>query len=199
AGFTASVAPLGTAVPEPQLQLMWRVSDEPVIALDGDKAGLKAAYRVIDVALPLLEAGKGLRFAIMPEGKDPDDLLRAEGPEAVKTVLDAAMPMVQLLWRQETEGLVLDSPERKAALDKALRARIGKIQDPSLRHHYGEAIKELRFQAFRAQRPQQAPRQQQAYRGKGFKPFQPPAVPTAGAKASFLDSSGEDGERRLRL
>lgn len=198
AGFPASVAPLGTAVTEPQLQLMWRISDEPVIALDGDKAGLKAAYRVIDLALPLMEAGKSLRFAIMPEGKDPDDLLRAEGPEAVKKVLDGAMPMVQLLWRQETEGLVLDSPERKAALDKSLRARIGKIQDPSLRHHYGEAIKELRFQAFRTQRPQRPQSAQRRSQGKGFQPYQQPAVPTAGAKASFLASSGEDGERRFR-
>lgn len=195
AGFSASVAPLGTAVTEPQLQLMWRISDEPVIALDGDKAGMKAAYRMIDLALPLLESGKGLRFAIMPEGKDPDDLLRAEGREAVKKVIDGAMPMVQLLWRQETEGLVLDSPERKASLDKALRARIGKIQDPSLRHHYGEAIKELRFQAFRVQRPARPVR---SGGGKWRQSFQPPAVPTAGAKASFLASSDEGGARQFR-
>ncbi len=151
AGFGASVAPLGTAVTESQLQLMWRVSDEPVIALDGDKAGLRAAYRVIDLALPLLEAGKSLRFALMPEGEDPDSLLRAKGSEAVAQVLRDAIPTVDLLWRQETEGKVLDSPERKAALDKSLRERILKIQDPSLRRHYGEAIKDLRWKAFRPQ------------------------------------------------
>lgn len=195
AGFAASVAPLGTAVTEPQLQQMWRVSNEPVIALDGDKAGLNAAYRVIDLALPLLEAGKGLRFAIMPEGKDPDDLLRAEGPEAVAKVLDGALPMVQLLWRQETDGLVLDSPERRAALDKALRTRIGKIQDPTLRHHYGEALKELRYQAFRPARP---PRPDRPFRGGGRFQQQVAAVPTAGAKSSRLASGGEEGERRLR-
>ncbi|MBP0484066.1 DNA primase [Sagittula salina] len=142
AGFRASVAPLGTAVTESQLQLMWRLSEEPVIALDGDKAGLRAAYRVIDLALPLLEAGKSLRFALMPEGKDPDDLLRAEGAEAVSRVLDAAVPMVELLWRNETEGKTFDSPERRAALDKALRERVRLIRDPSLRQHYGEAIRE---------------------------------------------------------
>ena len=90
AGFGAAVAPLGTAVTKPQVQMMWRVADEPVIALDGDAAGLRAAEKVIDVALPLLQAGKGLRFALMPEGKDPDDLIRAEGPAAVQAVLDAA-------------------------------------------------------------------------------------------------------------
>ncbi|ESW60972.1 MAG: hypothetical protein Q27BPR15_09020 [Rhodobacter sp. CACIA14H1] len=79
AGFRATVAPLGTAVTEDQLRLMWRISDEPVIALDGDTAGFRAALRVIDLALPLLEAGKGLRFAILPQGLDPDDLIKAQG------------------------------------------------------------------------------------------------------------------------
>ncbi|WGW03836.1 DNA primase [Tropicibacter oceani] len=193
AGFTASVAPLGTAVTEPQLQLMWRISDEPIIALDGDKAGLRAAYRVIDLALPLLEAGKGLRFAVMPEGKDPDDLLRAEGPDAVRQVLEAAMPMVQLLWRQETEGKVFDSPERKAALDKLLRARIAKIQDPSLRHHYGQEIKELRFELFRPKRGGTGPRTPWQKRD-----WKAPPPPSEGAKTSLLVAGGEGAETMLR-
>lgn len=154
AGFGASVAPLGTAVTENQLQLMWRISNEPIIALDGDKAGLRAAMRLIDLALPLLEAGKSLRFAMMPEGQDPDDLLRAKGPSAVQKVLDQAMPMVNLLWQREIEGKVFDSPERKAALDKELREKIKTIQDPSIRAHYGIAIKEMRWHLFRPQRAQ---------------------------------------------
>jgi DNA primase len=152
AGYGASVAPLGTAVTESQLQLLWRISDEPIIALDGDKAGIRAALRVVDLALPLLEAGKSLRFAVMPEGQDPDDLIRAKGPGAVQKVLDQAMPMVHLLWQREIEGKVYDSPERKAALDKALREKIKLIKDPSIRQHYGEAIKEMRWQLFRPQR-----------------------------------------------
>lgn len=152
AGFGASVAPLGTAVTENQLQLLWRISDEPIIALDGDKAGIRAAMRVVDLALPLLEAGKSLRFAIMPEGQDPDDLIKAKGAGAVQKVLDAAMPMVNLLWQREIEGKVFDSPERRAALDKLLKQKIKLIQDPSIRSHYGEAIKELRYQLFRPQR-----------------------------------------------
>ncbi len=152
AGFEAAVAPLGTAVTESQLQMLWRVADEPVIALDGDAAGLRAAQRVIDLALPLLEAGKSLRFALMPEGKDPDDLLRAEGPEAMRTVIEAARPMVAVLWQRETEGRVFDSPERKAALDRTLREKIKTIRDPSIRHHYGEEIKELRYALFRGAR-----------------------------------------------
>ncbi len=151
-GFTASVAPLGTAVTDTQLQMLWKMSDEPIIALDGDKAGIRAAMRLIDMALPLLEAGKSLRFAVMPDGKDPDDMIRAEGPEAVQAVLDKAIPMVRLLWQRETEGKVFDSPERKAALDKALREKIKLIRDPSIRRHYGEDIKELRWQLFKGSR-----------------------------------------------
>ncbi|MEM6576929.1 MAG: DNA primase [Pseudomonadota bacterium] len=152
AGFTASVAPLGTAVTEHQLALLWRISDEPIIALDGDTAGLRAAHRVIDLALPLLEAGKSLRFAIMPDGQDPDDLIRAKGPQAVQTILDRAAPMVELLWKRETEGQIFDSPERKAALDKSLREKTRLIRDPALRSHYEQAIKDLRWQLFRVQR-----------------------------------------------
>lgn len=152
AGFTATVAPLGTAITEDQLRLLWRIAPEPIIALDGDKAGLRAAYKLIDLALPLLEAGQSLRFALMPEGQDPDDLIRAKGASAMQALIDQALPMVDLLWRRETEGRTIDSPERKAALDKDLRAAISRIQDGSIRQHYGQAIKDLRWQLFRGQR-----------------------------------------------
>jgi DNA primase len=148
AGFAATVAPLGTAVTADQLSLMWRLSDEPVIALDGDKAGIRAALRVVDLALPMLEAGRGLRFALLPDGMDPDDLIRAKGPSAMQTVIDNAVPMVRLLWQRETEGRAFDSPERKAALDKSLRAAITTIKDASIRAHYAEEIKQLRWQLF---------------------------------------------------
>ncbi len=148
AGFGGAVAPLGTAVTEDQLRMMWRVADEPIIALDGDKAGIRAAMRVIDLALPMLEAGKSLRFALMPDGMDPDDLIRAKGPEAVAKVLSEAKPMVTLLWQREVEGKVFDSPERRAALDKVLREKIMLIKDPSLRRHYGDAIQDLRQALF---------------------------------------------------
>ncbi|AML51644.1 DNA primase [Falsihalocynthiibacter arcticus] len=148
AGFDACVAPLGTAVTEDQLRLMWRIAPEPIIALDGDKAGLNAAMRVIDLALPLLEAGQSLRFAIMPDGLDPDDVLKSKGNGAMQGLLDGAIPMVQLLWRRETEGKKFDSPERKASLDKCLREAIKKIRDASVRGHYGEDLKRMRWELF---------------------------------------------------
>lgn len=190
AGFAGAVAPLGTAVTEHQLQMLWRVSDEPIIALDGDTAGLRAAFRVIDLALPLIEAGKSLRFALMPEGQDPDDLIRSEGAEALQALLDRALPMVQLLWQHETEGRVFDSPERKAALDKTLREKIKLIRDPSIRGHYGQAIKDMRWQLFN---PRRAP----TTRVKGGK-WQPALTARASTKSSMLVAAGDRAEIHLR-
>lgn len=170
-GFGASVAPLGTAITENQLQMMWRIAPEPIIALDGDTAGLRAAMRLIDLALPMLEAGQSLRFAIMPDGQDPDDLLKAHGAPALQKLLDEAMPMVNLLWQRETEGKIFDSPERKAGLDKALREKIKLIKDPSIRGHYGQAIKDMRWDLFSPKRGNSggAPRGGKGgFSGKGF-------------------------------
>src|SRR6202030_3527688 len=93
AGYEATVAPLGTALTAEQLALMWRMADEPILCFDGDDAGRRAAYRAIDLALPLLKPGKSLRFVSLPEGHDPDDLVRAGGREAVEEVISAARPL----------------------------------------------------------------------------------------------------------
>ena len=148
AGIPAAVAPLGTAITEEQLRLLWRIADEPILALDGDRAGLRAAMRVIDIALPLLEPGKSLRFCLLPEGQDPDDLIRAQGAAAMKALLDRAEPMVNLLWRREVEVGPLDSPERKAALDQRLRRAVSQIADQTVRRHYGDAIFAMRRALF---------------------------------------------------
>ncbi|EAQ01950.1 DNA primase [Pseudooceanicola batsensis HTCC2597] len=186
AGFEGAVAPLGTAVTESQLAMLWAISPEPVVALDGDTAGLRAAMRLMHVALPLMEAGKSLRFALLPEGKDPDDLIKAEGAKAMQAVLDRAFPLVDLLWREATEGKSFDSPERRAALDRDLREKIRKIPDVSLRRHYGDAIKEMRYQLFRPQRQGSwTPRRKSQ-----------PIRPTT--KASFLTSAGPMAEHQLR-
>ena len=189
AGFTSTVAPLGTAVTEDQLRLMWRIHPEPIIALDGDKAGIAAALRVMDLALPVLEAGQGLRFAVLPTGLDPDDLIKTQGAPAMQRVLDAAQPMVNLLWARETEGRSFDSPERKASLDKTLRAAIARIKDPSIRGHYGEEIKRLRWELFGA-RP--------TSNGKGRKQYQPPTAPLATTRASQLATADNSPDDTLR-
>ncbi|PDH61624.1 MAG: DNA primase [Rhodobacteraceae bacterium MED-G08] len=146
--FNGAIAPLGTAITEKQLQLMWRISPEPIIALDGDKAGLRAAYRLIDLSLPLLRTGKALRFSIMPEGKDPDDLIRNDGASVFKNLIDEAVPMVDLIWRRETESKSFDSPERRAGLDKSLADAIALIKEKNLKNHYRDALFQARRQFF---------------------------------------------------
>ena len=193
AGFGATVAPLGTAITEDQLRLMWRAADEPIIALDGDTAGVRAAMRVIDIALPLLEAGKSLRFALMPEGLDPDDLIKAQGAGAMQKLLDAAIPMVQLLWQRETEGKSFDSPERKAALDKALREKIKLIVDPSIRSHYGEAIKQMRWELFSARKPGPASGPRRPW-VRNQDPWRRDVSPVASSKMSALGAGAADQE-----
>lgn len=156
AGFEGAVAPLGTAVTENQLELLWRLSPEPVIALDGDSAGLRAAYRVIDLAMPHLGAGRALRFALMPQGADPDDVIRENGAEAFQAILDNTLSMLDLLWRRETEGRQFDSPERRAALHRSMVTAIEKIPDIDLKRYYVQEIKDrewnLHMQARKAGR-----------------------------------------------
>lgn len=200
AGFTATVAPLGTAITEDQLRLLWRIAPEPIIALDGDTAGLRAAMRLIDIALPLLEAGQSLRFALMPEGMDPDDVLRAKGTAAMQSILDGAIPMVRLLWQRETEGQVFDSPERKAALDKALRDKIKLISDPSIRSHYGQAIKEMRWELFNPRRAGGGSgggsgRRSSAW-GAPREPWRREIAPVATSKASVLAAGADQDHLR---
>lgn len=187
-GFGASVAPLGTAITEHQLAMLWRIADEPIIALDGDTAGLRAAMRLIDLALPALEAGKSLRFALMPEGQDPDDLLKSQGAGALQKLLDDAIPMVRLLWQRETEGRVFDSPERKASLDKSLRDKIMLIKDPSIRQHYGQEIKDLRWDLFRAKRAPAARSGAGSFNRGGRSGWQAPPTPMPSTKMSALVS-----------
>lgn len=201
AGFAATVAPLGTAITAEQLHLMWRIHDEPVIALDGDAAGVRAALRVIDLALPLLEAGKGLRFAVMPNGLDPDDLIRNEGPQGFQRVLDGAQPMVTLLWQRETMGKNFDSPERRATLDKSLRAALARITDSSIRGHYGTEMKRLREELFgtgvrppRGFVPRQFNSNGKPQRGGRTGPSTP--LPTT--RSSILATEGTKVEERMR-
>ncbi len=192
AGFRSAVAPLGTAVTEDQLRLLWRIHPEPVVALDGDKAGLAAAMRLMDLALPLLEAGQSLRFVLMPEGQDPDDVIRSGGAAAMQRHLDAAVPMVTLLWRRETEGRVFDSPERRATLDKSLREALRRIGDQSIRSHYGAEVNRLRQELFGARRPIGGGR---PFRGKWR---DAPRAATPSAKASPLAMGDDAWEDRLR-
>ena len=120
------------ALTEDQLRILWQMTDEPVLAFDGDEAGLKAAFRAVQLAIPDLKPGKSVRFALLPDGQDPDDFLRSEGPEAFRKILDAAKPLIDMLWFSAAHGLDLATPERRAGLEQGLRAAVATIRDPDV-------------------------------------------------------------------
>ncbi|WP_343312400.1 DNA primase [Brucella sp. BE17] len=156
-GIHHAVAPLGTALTEEQLELLWRISPEPVLCFDGDGAGLRAAHRAADLGLPALQPGKSLRFALLPEGQDPDDLVKEEGPSAFNAVLRDARPLVDLIWTRETASGVFDTPERRAELEARLREITSRIGNEDIRRHYQQDMRE-RTQSFFGQNRQGGPR-----------------------------------------
>ena len=191
AGFAATVAPLGTALTEDQLALLWKMADEPVLCFDGDNAGLRAAYRAVELAMPRLKPGKSLKFALLPQGQDPDDLVRSAGRDAVNDVIGAARPLAGMLWARETEGHTFDSPERRAALEARINEVTSGIADDSVRKYYRQDFNARLSQFFA---PAQAPRGNfqrgrghgQNWRERGASNWQPrngaPQRPATGGK-----------------
>lgn len=141
AGIAHAVAPLGTALTEAQLDLIWRAGPEPVLCFDGDRAGLGAAYRSIERALPGLQPGRSVFFCLLEDGLDPDDLIREKGAQAMHAALAAALPLVEVLWRRERDADALDTPERQAGLEQRLLRAAGAIQHSAVRAAYERDLK----------------------------------------------------------
>jgi DNA primase len=150
AGFPTAVAPLGTALTETQLQELWRLSGEPVLCFDGDNAGQRAALRALHRALPLLKPGRSLRFARLPPGEDPDSLIQAGGAPAFADLLAAARPLSETLWQSELKARPIDTPERRADLERRLMEQAGLIGDRAVQAEYRRF---LRNQLFSLGRP----------------------------------------------
>jgi DNA primase len=148
AGYPNAVAPLGTALTPEQLKLIWRIVPEPTLCFDGDAAGRKAAFRCIDTALPHLQPGHSLRFVFLPEGQDPDDMVRAGASDALRARIAQAEPLIDVLWRRERHANPADTPEQRAALDERLRALTAAIPHAAVRYHYSSALRERLRDAF---------------------------------------------------
>ena len=140
AGIDLGVAPLGTSITEQHLDELWRYGPEPTICLDGDKAGQRAAGRVIDMALPRIRAGRTLKFAMMPRGQDPDDVLRQSGPGALKDIMANPISMPRMIWERERSLEPLDSPERRSGFRNRMDAHLDKIKDKETARHYKDAF-----------------------------------------------------------
>ena len=212
AGFAHSVAPLGTALTEDQLHLLWRTAPEPILAFDGDTAGLKAAHRAAHMALPHLKAGYSLSFAFLPTGEDPDSYIAHQGAGAMSVLLEAALPLSQLLWRTETEGKDLSTPERRAGLEHSLKEIVDRIGDAKVADYYRRGFEQLVFESFKRRSPAAPARAAGQARypvrppGGGkfrgdFKPRPMPGSPesvSASVQGSALVRSGQAGARQAK-
>jgi DNA primase len=148
AGIDEVVAPLGTALTEHQLERLWRVVDVPTLCFDGDAAGQKAALRAAHRALPLMQPGRSLRFVTMPEGKDPDDLVREKGAAGFEAAVDGGCDLVRFLWDAERRSFDVAGPDGRTALKQKLLDAVGTIPHPILRGEYAREINDLFFEHF---------------------------------------------------
>ncbi len=183
-GFHHAVAPLGTALTERQSELLWKMANEPILCFDGDQAGIKAAWRAADLVLPLLKPGKTFRFAMLPDGKDPDDVVKTSGPEVFQAMLDEARPLIDLIWMRETASSVFDTPERRAALEQRLREITSRIQDESVRRHYQQDMRDRLASFFGSNNRSKSARQ----RGEKQPYLRGPARGTAAVRLAVSDS-----------
>jgi DNA primase len=209
AGFAEAVAPLGTALTEDQLALLWRTAPEPVLAFDGDQAGLTAAHRAARLALPLLKPGYSLRFIFLPLGEDPDSFLSAHSAAAMGKLLDACEPLSEVVWRVATEGKDFSTPERRAGLERALGETVSTIQDSRIADYYRRDFETRIFESFkrRTARPLGGrPYRGTASTGKGGR-FREPARPlgvmegqnvSPAVKASLLARQGKAGALQVK-
>ena len=196
AGFGEAVAPLGTALTEHQLERLWRMVEIPLLCFDGDSAGQKAALRAAHRAMPMLQPGRSLAFVTLPDGMDPDDLVRSQGAAAFEALLAKAQPLVDRLWQSEVAAEPLDTPEQRAGLKRRLTELAGTIADPNVRSeyiaefrervdaHFGRGPRNFQPQAQRGPAPARGKRDK---RGVWQPPEAPPSAKVRGVQAGGLD------------
>ncbi|MCE2574996.1 DNA primase [Komagataeibacter sp. FNDCR2] len=153
AGFGGAVAPLGTALTAEQMEALWHLAPAPVLCFDGDAAGQRAAVKAAETALPLLAVDRTLRFCVLPEGEDPDSLVRRNGPESMAALVAGACPMGQVLFGLLSEGVRNPGPEQRAALRRRLVEVAALIPDKALASEYRSTLLDSFFQTFRRSGP----------------------------------------------
>lgn len=172
AGFHGAVAPLGTALTEDQIASCWAMLRDkpklPILCFDGDAAGMKAAERACERILPLIKSDQSVRIAFLPEGEDPDSIIKAKGPQAFQDHLDQALYLIDFIWNRARASRHLETPEDRAGFESDLDAQTAKITDRQLQHHYRQIIKDKLFQEFR-RRPQNGHHHNKGGFKKGFK------------------------------
>jgi len=198
AGFDYAVAPLGTALTEDQLQLLWRTAPEPILAFDGDAAGWNAAHRAARLALPMLRAGYSLRFAFLPSGEDPDSMIKTQGAPAMQRALDSAEALSNVLWRAETDGKDFSTPERRAGLERSLGEIAAQIGDPKVANYYRRDFEQKVFEAFKRRQVSGPRRDRLARPGEWRSQPRPIEAVSPLLKTSAVASGGRSAVRRLK-
>ena len=191
AGFEEAVAPLGTALTEDQIGLLWRAGPEATLCFDGDAAGLRAAFRSVERALPLLKPGYTLRFALLPDGQDPDDLIQAKGREAMREVIERAVPLVDMLWERELREARTETPEGRAGLKAELFKALNEITHEDVKIEYRKAL----LSRFDQQFGWKATRGKQG--GGADRRVTPQRLTAAMKSVSTVSAAQEAQERRL--
>lgn len=165
-GFGYAVAPLGTALTEEQIALAWKVCPEPILCLDGDAPGIKAAMRAVDRVLPILKAGYSLKFLFLPENMDPDEYLKAHGAGSFAALMNKTKPLIDILWQKYTENEDSSTPEKKALIEQTLLSEVAKISDFTVRNYYTREIKNRIYLTYK----------QSPWQKKPAQPNNPPAL-----------------------
>lgn len=171
AGFRGAVAPLGTAITEEQILSLWNMmpaeqgTKAPVLCFDGDNAGRRAAERACERLVPLIKADHSAYFAFLPEGEDPDTLIREKGRDAFAKVLAKGLPMNEFIWRNTVQGRSVSTPEERAGLEKYLNGQADRIQDRAVQYHYKQFFKQKMYEAFG---PAKNKFKKQGYRKQGY-------------------------------
>ncbi len=196
AGIAEAVAPLGTALTEHQIERLWRVTECPTLCFDGDSAGQRAAMRAVVRALPLLMPGHSLRIVTLPQGMDPDDVVKKQGPQAMEALLGEARSLVDVLWEAERDAAPLATPEDKAGLKARLLTHCETIKHPDIKALYRSELTR-RFGDLAYARPERAPFQPQqrkapqrgGAKGQPWKPAPPPLPPETAARLRNVGSN----------
>ena len=146
AGIKTAVAPMGTAVTEDQVALLWRYHDMPTVCLDGDAAGQQAGIRLAFRVLGVLQAGKGLQFAMMPDGHDPDTYVQKFGKEAFLALLSQSRTLEDVLWQDLVKGENLSTGQGRAAVEKNISEMVKQIKDETMAKHILGALRDRMWQ-----------------------------------------------------
>ncbi|UVC07008.1 DNA primase [Rhizobium sp. TH2] len=193
AGVENAVAPLGTALTENQLALLWKMTPVPVLCFDGDGAGMRAASRAVDLALPHLKPGQSLRIALLPDGKDPDDLVKIEGRAPFDKVIAEARALADMVWLRETSGATFDTPEKRAELEARLKQVTQVIGDESVRRHYQQDMRDRLYAFFQPSQQSRDARRPFTPRGQGQGQGRAPAANNPGRSAPISDRLARTG------